>query len=113
MFFVSPTAGERFHLRTLLTVVKGPTSFENLRTINGIEFPTFRDACIHLGLLEDDGGMAAVSIGGRNNADRDTTTRIVCNNALILQSCAAGGSLGRVPRMGFVMISTDGCRQWG
>lgn len=55
MYFVGPTAGERFYLRTLLTVVKGATSFEHLRTYEGQLCPTFRDACIKRGLLEDDG----------------------------------------------------------
>jgi hypothetical protein len=31
MYFVSPTAGERFYLRTLLCVVRGPRSFTDLR----------------------------------------------------------------------------------
>ena len=52
--------GERFYLRTLLIAVRGPTSFENLRTINGVVVngvvhPTFKDACRALGLLENDG----------------------------------------------------------
>jgi len=55
MYYVSPTSGERFYLRTLLTIVKGPTSFAHLRTFNGILYPTFRDACIARGLLENDG----------------------------------------------------------
>jgi len=56
MYFVPPNAkDERFYLRTLLTVVKGPTSFENLRTFSGVTYPTFRDACLARGLLEDDG----------------------------------------------------------
>lgn len=55
MYFVPPTAGERFYLRTLLTVVKGPTSFEDLCTFEHIVYPTFRDACLARGLLEDDG----------------------------------------------------------
>lgn len=54
MYWVSPLAGERFYLRTLLTMVKGATSFEDLRTVNGILYPTFRDACMMRGLLEDD-----------------------------------------------------------
>lgn len=59
MYFVSPSAGERFYLRTLLTVVKGPTSFENLRHFQGVLYPSFRDACLARGLLEDDGEWRA------------------------------------------------------
>jgi hypothetical protein len=55
MFYAHPSSGERFYLRLLLTVVKGATSFEDLLTVNGIQLPTFKQACIHLGLLEDDG----------------------------------------------------------
>jgi hypothetical protein len=55
MYFVSPTAGERFYLRTLLSVVRGPRSFEDLRTHRRTVYPTFREACLARGLLEDDG----------------------------------------------------------
>lgn len=55
MVFVSPNAGERYFLRLLLTVVKGATSFESLCTVDGVVHPTFRAACLALGLLEDDG----------------------------------------------------------
>jgi hypothetical protein len=55
MYFVPPNAGERFYLRTLLTVAKGPRSFEELRTYNGTVHPTFLEACLARGLLEDDG----------------------------------------------------------
>ncbi|XP_022019109.1 uncharacterized protein LOC110919137 [Helianthus annuus] len=34
--------------------VKGPRSFEEIRTVNGQLFPTFRDACYAMGLLDDD-----------------------------------------------------------
>ena len=34
--------------------MKGPKSFEEICTVNGEEFPTFRDACYALGLLDDD-----------------------------------------------------------
>ena len=54
MVYVSPTAGERFYLRLLLTAVRGPTSFEDLRTINGQLHPTFQSACVSLGLLDTD-----------------------------------------------------------
>lgn len=57
MYFIKPTAGEQFYLRTLLTVVKGPTSFDDLRRIPGQQqlLPTFYAACLARGLLEDDG----------------------------------------------------------
>ena len=55
MYFVPPTAGERFYLRALLTVARGPKSFRDLRTYQGIEYLTFQDACRTRGLLEDDG----------------------------------------------------------
>lgn len=38
----------------LLTKVRGPTSFEALRTVNGVLFNSFRDACKEYGLLDDD-----------------------------------------------------------
>lgn len=59
MFSASPKSGERFYLRMRLTVVRGATCFEDLRRVNGILYPTFRDACIADGMLEDDGEWAA------------------------------------------------------
>lgn len=55
MYFVPPTGGERFYLRTLLTIACGPKSFRDLRTFQGVEYSTFQDACRARGLLEDDG----------------------------------------------------------
>jgi hypothetical protein len=54
MYFATPSAGEKFYLCTLLTVVKGPTSFENLCTVDGHLHPTFKAACLAQGLLEHD-----------------------------------------------------------
>ncbi|EUC56136.1 PIF1-like helicase, partial [Rhizoctonia solani AG-3 Rhs1AP] len=54
MYFAPPNSGERFYLRTLLTVVRGPTSYEDLRTFNGAVFGSFKEACIARGLLESD-----------------------------------------------------------
>ena len=56
MYFVPPNVNdERFYLRTLLAVVKGPESYEDLRTVSNTLYPTFREACIARGLLADDG----------------------------------------------------------
>ena len=45
---------ELFFLRMLLYHVKGPTCFEDLKTVNGQICETFQQACIQLGLFEDD-----------------------------------------------------------
>ncbi|XP_028072245.1 ATP-dependent DNA helicase PIF7-like [Camellia sinensis] len=54
MYFASPNCGERFYLHLLLTVVKGPKSFQCLRTVNNVLHDTFKLACVARGLLEDD-----------------------------------------------------------
>jgi hypothetical protein len=38
----------------LLNCVKGATSYKHLRTVDGREHDTFKDACIAMGLLADD-----------------------------------------------------------
>ncbi|KAF5764692.1 putative DNA helicase [Helianthus annuus] len=54
IYSVSPSLGEAYYLRILLTKVKGPRSFEEIRTYEGVVYPTFRDACYARGLLDDD-----------------------------------------------------------
>ena len=53
VYNVSPRAGELFFLRLLLHNVRGPRSYEALRTVGGRIHDTFREACSQLGLLED------------------------------------------------------------
>nr|XP_047146321.1 uncharacterized protein LOC100213143 [Hydra vulgaris] len=53
MYKVSPT-GELFFLSLLLLQAKGATSWEDLRTVNGIVIETLREACVFNGLLQDD-----------------------------------------------------------
>jgi len=60
MYSASPFQAERYYLRLLLSVVRGATSFENLRTVDGMVYPTFKGACIAVGLLEDDGEWVAL-----------------------------------------------------
>ena len=55
MYYAHPNSGERFYLHTLLTAVKGATSFQDLLSIDGgPPLPTFHAACLARGLLEDD-----------------------------------------------------------
>ena len=41
-------------MRMLLNFFKGSTSFKSIRTINGVRYDTYKEACYALGLLEDD-----------------------------------------------------------
>jgi len=54
VYTIHPNQGKCFHLRMLLHHVRGPTSFESLKTVNGIVYPTFKAVCNALGLLEND-----------------------------------------------------------
>ncbi|XP_045453030.1 uncharacterized protein LOC123662192 [Melitaea cinxia] len=54
VYVVHPNNAECFHLRLLLHVIKGPTSFRSLRTFEGVTYDTFQGACKAMGLLEDD-----------------------------------------------------------
>jgi hypothetical protein len=38
----------------MLTVVKGPTSYEEIRKVRDIQYLTFREACFAMGFLGDD-----------------------------------------------------------
>ncbi|KAJ1701662.1 hypothetical protein LUZ63_001441 [Rhynchospora breviuscula] len=51
--FVQPSAGDVYYERMLLNIVRGATSFDHLRTINGILHQTYKEACNAYGLLED------------------------------------------------------------
>jgi PIF1-like helicase/Helitron helicase-like domain at N-terminus len=51
---VSPANSEQFRLRMLLHHIPGATSFECLRTVDGLVCDSFKDACLKLHLLEDD-----------------------------------------------------------
>ncbi|KAI9123214.1 hypothetical protein K1719_006103 [Acacia pycnantha] len=54
LMHAAPSSGEFYYLRILLTKVKGPSSYEAIRTVDGVVHPTYRAACIALGLLDDD-----------------------------------------------------------
>ncbi|CAG8561858.1 4656_t:CDS:2 [Racocetra fulgida] len=54
LYMVQPLEGERYYLRILLTCVKGATGFDHLKTVNGYLCASFKEACIRLGLLQDD-----------------------------------------------------------
>lgn len=54
LYTVHPNNAECYYLRLLLVNVHGPTSFQNLRTVNNNTCTTYREACQLLNLLEND-----------------------------------------------------------
>lgn len=54
MYTVSIRDEERFYLRVLLLHVRGATCFQDLRSVDGVLHPTFKEAAIQRHLLESD-----------------------------------------------------------
>ncbi|KAF7812812.1 ATP-dependent DNA helicase PIF1 [Senna tora] len=54
LYYIPPGHGELHYLRVLLTFTKCATCYEDIRTINGVVYRTFKDACYAMGLLDDD-----------------------------------------------------------
>lgn len=50
----SPKEGERYYLRLLLNHVRGATSYQSLKIVNGVETSSFREAALLHGLLNGD-----------------------------------------------------------
>ncbi|CAJ2679392.1 unnamed protein product [Trifolium pratense] len=54
IYYAHPTSGERYYLRILLNILRGPKSYEHIKTVKGVIYDTFKEACYVLGLLDDD-----------------------------------------------------------
>ncbi|XP_050233165.1 uncharacterized protein LOC126681661 [Mercurialis annua] len=50
----NPIEGERYYMRILLSHVRGPKSFNDLLTVNGVPYSTFKESAMNRGLLEYD-----------------------------------------------------------
>ena len=52
--YIHPTSGKLYYLRMLLNIIKGPKSFEDIRTVADILHTTYQSACNAHGLLGND-----------------------------------------------------------
>ncbi|XP_058742338.1 uncharacterized protein LOC131614807 [Vicia villosa] len=52
--WVPQCSGESFYLRMMLTVVKGPLCYNDIKKVDGVQHKTFRKACFAMGFLQDD-----------------------------------------------------------
>jgi hypothetical protein len=54
LHYVPPGSGPKFYLRTLLGYARGPTSYDELMTVNNVRYNNYKDVCFALGLMDDD-----------------------------------------------------------
>ncbi|KAL5130954.1 hypothetical protein HKD37_12G033934 [Glycine soja] len=54
LFHVPLSSGELFYLSLLLNTIEGPESYSQVRIVDGVEYPSVRDSCYKLGLLNDE-----------------------------------------------------------
>ncbi|KAL8122219.1 hypothetical protein AgCh_018822 [Apium graveolens] len=54
MVYAHPTSGEKIYMRLLLNFVTGPMDFKDIRTVDGVVCPIYKEAYFQRGLLESD-----------------------------------------------------------
>ncbi|XP_025628274.1 uncharacterized protein [Arachis hypogaea] len=59
IYNVSPSEGEKFYLRILLSNVIGPTSWDDLLIVNGVKYSSFKQFAQYRRLLESDSSIYA------------------------------------------------------
>ncbi|XP_056689832.1 uncharacterized protein [Spinacia oleracea] len=54
VYYIPPGSGELYYLSALLNTIQGATCYEDIRTVNGVLYSSFKEACYARGLLDDD-----------------------------------------------------------
>ncbi|XP_014784030.1 uncharacterized protein LOC106879105 [Octopus bimaculoides] len=84
IYTVHPSQQECFYLRLLLHDVRGPKSFQHLKTVNGEICSTFREACLRYGLLENDSKWDATLAEAANSRSAKSLRALF---AILLHIC--------------------------
>ncbi|XP_008180455.1 uncharacterized protein LOC103308586 [Acyrthosiphon pisum] len=84
MYVVNSLDRDRFHLRLLLLHRRGPRTFRDLKTVNGVVHATYAAAAVALGLLKDDEAWRACMT---ESSALDTATQLRYLYVTILLFC--------------------------
>ncbi|XP_019195824.1 PREDICTED: uncharacterized protein LOC109189666 [Ipomoea nil] len=85
IFYVPPATGEIFYLRCLLNKIRGSKSYEDIRTVNGVQYDSFRVACYARGLVDDDKEYVDAIDEASHWASADQLRRLFVT--LLMSSC--------------------------
>ncbi|XP_071699545.1 uncharacterized protein [Rutidosis leptorrhynchoides] len=84
--YVHPRADEAYYLRIMLNKIKGPTSYADLRTVDGITYDTFKEVCYAMGLLDEDkeyiASIKEVHQWSTGNSCRSHFVSLITSNSL-------------------------------
>ncbi|XP_019200247.1 PREDICTED: uncharacterized protein LOC109193874 [Ipomoea nil] len=81
-----PTIAQSMFLEwCLLNKVRGPKSYEDIRTVNGVQYDSFRDACYARGLVDDDNEYVDAIDEASHWASADQLRRLFVT--LLMSSC--------------------------
>lgn len=94
LVYVQPAAGELFYMRLLLNIVHEATSFEDLRTVNGIQYNSYEEACLAHNILGNDEEWHNSTKRGIFTSNRTIIEAFVYNNAFILVKSLMCGHYG-------------------
>lgn len=91
MYNASPICGERFYLRMLLNVVRGPRNYEQIWTVDGIVYPDFKQACHARGMRGgDEEWLTALNDASKTSLGPQMRVLFV----IILKHCNVGDNIG-------------------